>query len=170
MYICRCVLILAPLIFGQMSKLLKAGIHIFSLFAALTVVSGCWDDYPEAPPVVKLISVSGIVTDIADGEPVTGVTVTMTAYSLDDTDKLSPLYSDSYDTASDGSYWFMRSDETSSTLTGVYYEFTLSDNYEERADHYKPAQRSLFLLASSPFYNSVTKVYKVESNNFLVSK
>lgn len=153
-----------------MSKFLKVGIHIFSVFAALILFSCCRGSYPEASPVVKLFSVSGVVSDMADGAPLTGITVTMTAYGLDDSEKSKPLYSESSDTAFDGSYRFMRSDASSETLTGVYYVFTLSDKSTDRAEHYSPARRSLFLLASSPFYNSVTKVYKVEGNNFLLSK
>lgn len=150
---------------------MKAGIHIFSFLAALFITCCCGEVRQEtASPQVKLISVSGVVTDAADGAPVGGITVTMTAYELDDTQKAEPLFSESYDTASDGSYWFMRSDESTESLTGVYYEFILIDTFNQREEHYKPVHRSLFLSPTSPFYNPVTKVYKSEKNNFTVSK
>lgn len=153
-----------------MRQLLKVGIHIFSVLAALILLSGCHAEQLEQTPTVNLFSVSGTVTDADDESPIGGITVTITAYNLDDTSKSNPLYSDSYDTAIDGSYWFMRESDDSELLSGVYYEFSLSDNYSQRTEHYKPAQRSLFLVANSPYYSAATKVYKVENNDFKLSR
>lgn len=156
-----------------MKKLKRVSIHIFAVLVVL-LVSSCDiekkdPDRTDAVPV-KLFSVSGVVTDAADKAPVSGITVTMTAYSLDDLSKTKPLYSDSYDTAIDGTYWLSCKDDSTESLTGVFFEFTLSDSSDMRSDHYKPTTRELYMTASSSFYTSSVMSYRVVGNDFSVSR
>ncbi len=144
------------------------GIHIFLLILPLLAVS-CGGK--EASPVlnVRIFSVSGLVTGYAeDGPsvPLGGVTVTMSAYSVEDVGKTIPVYTASFNTLDNGTYQFFKI--WSEDCSGLFFDFTLTDSSPEREVHFAPSSRDLFLSAASQFYNPEIKTYEVIGNDFVL--
>lgn len=155
-------------IFGGMKRKRPLEIHFFLLVLSLLAVS-CGGK--ETIPVlnVRIFSVSGTVTGYAeDGPsvPLGGVTVTMSAYSVEDMEKTIPVYTASFNTLDNGTYQFFKI--WSEDCSGLFFDFTLTDSSPEREVHFAPSSRDLFLSAASQFYNPEIKTYEVIGNDFVL--
>lgn len=145
-------------------------IHIpFMLLLLLAVSCGEKRTDPSKVLNVRIFTVWGSVMGYVDGGdpvPLEGVDVTISAYSLEDTEKTIPVYTDSFTTLDNGSYQFFKI--WSEDCSGLFFEFTLTDNYPGRELRYSSSSRDLFLSAASPFYDPEIKTYEVKGNDFLL--
>ena len=157
-------------IFGGMKRKHPLEIHIFLLILSLLAVScGGKNTDPYKVLNVRIFSVCGTVTGYADGDsnvPLGGVTVTMTAYSVEDMDKTIPVYTDSFTTLDDGTYRLFKI--WSEDCSGLFFDFTLTDRSPDREIHFASSSRDLFLSAASQFYNPEIKTYEVIGNDFVL--
>lgn len=157
-------------IFGAMKRIHPLKIHIFFMVLALLAVScGRSSDDPYKVLNVRIFTVSGTVfgvTGEGDHAPLSGITVTMSAYAVEDIGKTIPVYTDSFTTLDNGTYQFFKIwDEDCS---GLFFDFLLTDRSSERTVRFAPSSRDLFLSAASPFYNPDIKTYEVTGNDFLL--
>lgn len=143
-------------------------IHIFFLILSLLAVS-CAEKETRLELNVRIFSVSGTVTGyVEDGPsiPVGGVTVRMSAYSVEDIGKTIPVYTASFKTLDNGTYQFFKI--WSEDCSGLFFDFTLTDSSPEREVHFATSTRDLFLSAASQFYDPEIKAYEVTGNDFLL--
>lgn len=141
-------------------------IHVLALLSLLVTVVSCDERHidTDIPMDVRVFSVEGAVYDIQSPDtPIPGVTVTMTAYDLKDTERTAPLHKAVYDTLPDGTYEFHKLWPDGSP--DVFYVFSIVD----RSSRYQSMERDLYMSAASPFYKSSLKAYEVRGNDFSLS-
>lgn len=131
----------------------------------MIALSGCNKD--DDTFNVSFFSVSGCIYDDSGETPVQGVTVSITAYSVDDLDRTMPLYRDNCFSAPDGRYQF--SINSSDDLSDSYFVFIVKDEASYRTPRFKEAEGLLFLSPNSVNYNSFMKTYEVKDYDFCLS-
>lgn len=155
-----------------MGKSLKADIRIFILLAMLPLlaaVTGCDKHRTETPEEfsVRYFSVSGVTYDSSaslPGEPLSDITVTITAYWYYDTDREQPLYSEVVRTGSDGRYQFYK--KWNMTMQNVFYVIKVTDDSKLRTVHFKPVTQELYLRSHTDSYDDIRRSYEVRDNDF----
>ena len=150
-----------------MKRVFRPDIHILVLLAVL-LFSGCNEkDDPYKVLNVRIFSVSGTVTGLVDGGesvPLEGIEVNLAAYSLEDTEKTIPVFTDQYLTRENGTYQLYKISEED--CSNLFFEFTLVDKSASRATRYQTTSRNLYLNVLSPFYYPDIKAYEVKGNDF----
>ena len=146
-----------------MASVCRTKLCIFFLLSViLAAFCGCTKNDDEF--IVEFFSVKGCVFDDATDAPISGITIEMKAYSLDDPGKGNPLQSFSCFSSEDGTYQFLF--RSSDNISEMYFVFSLSDSSTYRESHYQPMERELFLNNESANFNSSMKIYVVEGNDF----
>ncbi len=142
-----------------------------SLLAMSAAFTGCVRDFTEdingVEFSVKYFTVSGTVYDSSEslpGTPLKDIKITMTAYWYSDTNRESPIYSETVWTSVDGKYRFHKSWEM--TMQNVFYVLKVSDDSKSRTVHFKPVEQELYLRSHTDTYDYITHSYEVRDNDF----
>ena len=140
-------------------------IHFFiRVLLCLQVISlsGCYEE--EEQQSIDFFSVSGVISDKNSGEPVPGVTINLSAYSVEDQSRTDKLFSSKYQSSSKGEYQFFVN--LSYDLSNVYFVFEVVDEDNGRAVRYLPSEMVIFMSRSSKLFNTTTGAYELKGNDF----
>ena len=143
------------------NKLLHSFICVLLCLQVISL-SGCYEE--EDQQSIDFFSVAGVVSDKNSGEPVPGVTINLSAYSVEDQSRTDKLFSGKCQSSSKGEYQFFVN--LSFDLSNVYFVFEVVDEDSGRAVRYLPSEMVIFMSRSSKLLNTITGAYELKGNDF----
>lgn len=114
---------------------------------------------------VNVLTVKGCIYD--GDAPVDDVTVKLVAYHYVDIGMEGiPIATYITHSSQSGQYSFVQT----KALDTAIYKVVVVDESITRTEHYQPMERALFLSYTSPCYDSSSKAYTLEDNDFYLNK